>query len=355
MGHGKEGELWICLTCYEGVLDDKLYQKLFGGGKEQAGPPRLIEWVNFIVPEVRSLPEFPGSFTLSSPQRHTVFLWVAVHRWLVYLCEHPKVKNLLDDGVYVEKAFPSDLFPALNYADALYLDAETRDFRGRMLNGQTAELKWDQVFNKPLSSSLAMSDELVEFLGTEASATNSGRPEESEESGFEEDSSSQGDEDGDRGTKDEEDDEEEDENEEDNDEDDDNGDQNEREEDAPPTVQNDDVQAGSMEKVTVNGISTRPPLAAGPSSTISPTPPETVHGAAVRGKKRDHEGQIIGESSTSTATNDDKDNCVNDSQGQDSYSLGSRGVQDVEKESEARRRRRAKLAWEEYLRSPHCS
>lgn len=82
MGHGKGGEVWICLTCYEGVLDDKLYQNVFGGGSKQTGPPILIEWLNVIVPETRSLPEFPGAFTLTFPQRHTVFLWVAVHRYL---------------------------------------------------------------------------------------------------------------------------------------------------------------------------------------------------------------------------------------------------------------------------------
>lgn len=101
---------------------------------------------------------------LTSPQRHTVYLWVAVHQWVVYVCENSAVKKLLDDGVYVEKAFPTDLFPALNNGEALYLDEETRDFKGYSPNGICAELRWHQVLCTKLSTSLALSDELVEAL-----------------------------------------------------------------------------------------------------------------------------------------------------------------------------------------------
>ena len=44
MGYGKGGEIWICVSCYEGVLDDKLYKRLLGNETEQAGPHPLIQW-----------------------------------------------------------------------------------------------------------------------------------------------------------------------------------------------------------------------------------------------------------------------------------------------------------------------
>ena len=96
-----------------------------------------------------------------------MYLWVAVYLWFVYLCENLDVKKLLDDGVYVEKAFPRDLFPALNSSEALYLDAGTRDCRDYSPCGQPAELNWSQVLEEKLSDSLKLSDELVEFLENE--------------------------------------------------------------------------------------------------------------------------------------------------------------------------------------------
>ena len=163
MGYGKRGEIWICLTCYEGVLDDKLHRKVFGG-TEPTGLHQLIQWMNFIMPEIRSVPGFPGILTLTSPQRHTVYLWVAVHQRIVYLSEDPDVQKLLDDGVSPEKAYPSDLFPALNGDEALYLDVETRDFKGYTRSQRIAELRWEQVLERKLSDSLAISDQLVESL-----------------------------------------------------------------------------------------------------------------------------------------------------------------------------------------------
>ena len=111
-GYGKGGEIWICVTCYEGILDGRLYRKIFGDGEDPTGFHPLIQWLNFTVLETRSLSGFPDMFTLTSPQRYTVNLWIGFHRRLVYLYENPNVKKLLDDGVYVEKAFPGDVFPA---------------------------------------------------------------------------------------------------------------------------------------------------------------------------------------------------------------------------------------------------
>ena len=173
MGYGKGGEIWICLTCFEGVLDGRLYRKLFGGGKDPEGPHPLIQWLNYLMPETRSLPECPGMFTLTSPQRHTVYLWIAVHLHVFYICENPNVKKLLDTRIYIEKAFPNDVFLALDGNEALYLDEATRDFRGYASDGKVAELRWSQVLNTRLSDSLAMSDKLVEFLFTETMDENS--------------------------------------------------------------------------------------------------------------------------------------------------------------------------------------
>lgn len=151
----------LAMTVYKNA------QTLLASGDRLARLHQQIEWLNFSVPGTRSLPGFPGIITLTSPQRHTVYLWVAVHLWVFHPCENLDVKKLLDDGVYVEKAFPRDLFPALNSSEALYLDAETRDYRGYSPSGQPAELNWSQILEEKLSDSLKLSDELVEFLENE--------------------------------------------------------------------------------------------------------------------------------------------------------------------------------------------
>ena len=76
------------------------------------------------------------------------------------------VKKLLEEGVYVERAFPKDLFPALT-GQALYRDAETRGYRGRAFNGSYAELHWSQVSLRKLSEAMKMSDELVKAVEKE--------------------------------------------------------------------------------------------------------------------------------------------------------------------------------------------
>ena len=124
--------------------------------------------------------------TLTSPHRHTVYLRVAVHRWIVYLCENPKVREELDKGVYVETAFPSVGFPALNSGKALYLDAATRDYKGYAPGGSLAELHWSEVLEKNLSESLALSDDLVAFWEREALGTSSEESEGSLKENFDE-------------------------------------------------------------------------------------------------------------------------------------------------------------------------
>lgn len=187
MGQGKGGEEWMCITCYEGLLDNRLYSihKV-----ERPKLPRLLTWLDYIVPEIRSLPNFPSMITLTSPQRHTVYLWIAVHRWIVYLCKNPKVKEELDKEVYVEKAFRgSGLFPALNSGKALYLDVATRDYKGCAPSGSLAELNWSQVLEQNLSEFLALSDDLVELREREALGTSSEDSEGSQEEWLDEEES----------------------------------------------------------------------------------------------------------------------------------------------------------------------
>ena len=309
MGHGKGGEIWICLTCYEGLLDDKLYRNVFGDGEDPAGLHQLIEWLNFIMPEIRSLPGFPGMITLTSSETHTIYLWVAVHRWVVYLCENPNVKKLLDDGVYVEKAFASDLFPALNGNEALYLDAQTRDFKGYASNGKPAELRWDQVLCTKLSDSLAMCNQLVEILeseavdvssdesegpqggslgGEESHQSDSGEVEESHQSDSGEDEESHNDDSGD----------------------------DEEDDSLSKTM------ATAPEKEQVTQAAARSNNRHLDSSATKFGPDTTPYSNS-RGRKRGREGQEIEE--------------------------------DTDSESEERSSKRAKLAWKIYLRSPHCS
>ena len=332
MGHGKGGEVWICLTCYEGVLDDRLYRKLFGGGAHSTGLHQLIQWLNFIVPETRLLPGSPGMITLTSSQRHTVYLWIAVHRRLVYLHENPNVKKLLDDGLYIEKAFPSDLFPALNGNEALYLDAKTRDFKGYTPNGIVAELRGHQVLNTKLSDSLAMSDDLVSFLD----GVSSGESEVTEEASSSEEESRQSD----------------------------NGD-DDKDDSVCETMRSDPAKDQVAQAARDSEIhhSDTPGLrkvskTAG-DSALGPmqTPP--------RGQKRDHEGTPIAVTAASTHKDfyDNTSTTSSQSQGRGhtktQFAQGMARIPEIERESgtesEKERIKRAETAWINYLQGSHCS
>lgn len=76
------------------------------------------------------------------------------------------MKKLLEDGVRPEEAFPEDLFPA-STGEALYRDAEMRQYRGEVHNGRFAELTWSQVRLKKLSEAMKTSDKLVRAVEKE--------------------------------------------------------------------------------------------------------------------------------------------------------------------------------------------
>ena len=162
VGRGADGQYWLCLRDLE-LLYEGHFARLTGHAETPL--THLYEYVHVIeslYPETRSSSSLPGVLNLSSAQQYTVYLWVAVHRYILYLAdpENAGVKKLLDEGVACEKAFPRDVYPALT-GQALYRSTEALEYRGRASNGHFAELTWAQVVSRDLSEALAMSEELV--------------------------------------------------------------------------------------------------------------------------------------------------------------------------------------------------
>ena len=162
VGKGADGQYWLCLRDLE-----RLYEGHFARltGHENAPLTHLYEYVDFIeslYPETRSNSSIPGILNLGSAQKHTVYLWIAVHRYVLYLANpaNAGVKKLLNQGIACEKAFPGDVYPALT-GEALYRSIEVMKYRGRASNGNIAELTWAQVISRNLSEALVMSEELV--------------------------------------------------------------------------------------------------------------------------------------------------------------------------------------------------
>lgn len=162
VGKGADGQYWLCLRDLE-----LLYEGHFARLTGHTNTPitHLYEYEHFIeslYPETRSKSSIPGILNLGSAQTHTVYLWIAVHRYVLYLADpaNAGVKRLLDQGVACEKAFPGDVYPALT-GEALYRSIEAMKYRGRASNGNIAELTWAQVISRNLSEALLMSEELV--------------------------------------------------------------------------------------------------------------------------------------------------------------------------------------------------
>ena len=105
----------MCLIDLE-LLYEGHFERLAGAHDRPLTPLYSFTCIiESLYPETRSIPSLPAVLALSSPQRHTVSLWVCVHRWILYLADpaNAGVKKLLEEGVYAEKALPKDLFPAL--------------------------------------------------------------------------------------------------------------------------------------------------------------------------------------------------------------------------------------------------
>lgn len=102
---------------------------------------------------------------MTSSEKHTLELWIAVHRraaW-VYDPEKSAARKLLDEGVDFRTVFPSDFFPD-DSGQAVYRDVASLNFRGYVPNAVVAELTWDQVLGKKLSESLELRNQLVEHV-----------------------------------------------------------------------------------------------------------------------------------------------------------------------------------------------
>ena len=110
-GRGIDGQYWLCLR------DLELYYK--GRFERITGLVNTplthlyenVEFIESLYPEARSNSTFPGILNLSSAQKHTVYLRIAVHRYILDLADpaNAGVKKLLDQEVACEKAFPGDV------------------------------------------------------------------------------------------------------------------------------------------------------------------------------------------------------------------------------------------------------
>ena len=117
-----------------------------------------VDFIESLYPEARSNSTLPGVLNPSSAGQHTVYLWIAVLGYILYLADpaNAGVKKLLDEGVACEKAFPGDVYPALT-GQALYQSTEALEYRRRASNGTFAELAWAQIISRDLIEALAMS------------------------------------------------------------------------------------------------------------------------------------------------------------------------------------------------------
>lgn len=142
IGKGAQKETWFCLRDLEQLYDGR-FHRMTGKPSKSLNPLRASSHIiESLHPETRSVPSLPGILTLTSPQIYTLHLWVAVHRYILYLDDpaNADVRNRPEQGRLVEKVFPKGLSPALT-GEVLNRDAETRNFRGRAPSGHYVELK----------------------------------------------------------------------------------------------------------------------------------------------------------------------------------------------------------------------
>ena len=135
-GLGANGEEWWCLQCVESLAQamQQCELELLPSSSE---PPAhaLFDWAQWIVPEERNIPGYPGKFRLEAPYRYGLEKWKAV---ILYNSQQKH-------GAH----FTPDLPPHLSITDqlytgtdgrSLYLSKESRDMRGLMENGEMAEI-----------------------------------------------------------------------------------------------------------------------------------------------------------------------------------------------------------------------
>lgn len=77
----------MCLVDLE-LLHEGHFERLAGAHDRPLTPLSSFTYIiESLYPETRSIPSLPAVLTLSTPQRHTVYLWAGVHRWILYLAD----------------------------------------------------------------------------------------------------------------------------------------------------------------------------------------------------------------------------------------------------------------------------
>ena len=152
-GIGAAGERWICLSCLE-MITKEADEVLFPGPDFPELPWHSIRSLaEFILADVRSIPAFPGRFTLSSPYHFGLEKWKAVHR-------------------YIDKNRPEDLeVPSCvkvpgklilgEDGKSLYLDDKARNMRGLTEDGVIAEITAEDCIGATLNESLQKVQDIV--------------------------------------------------------------------------------------------------------------------------------------------------------------------------------------------------
>ena len=79
-GLGANGEEWWCLRCVESLLKamQQFEFELLPPESQTPVHHALVHWAQWIIPEERAIPRFPGKFRLEAPYRYGVEKWKAV-------------------------------------------------------------------------------------------------------------------------------------------------------------------------------------------------------------------------------------------------------------------------------------
>ena len=135
-GLGANGEEWWCLRCVESLFKamQQCEFELFPPNYE---PPAhaLFRWAQWIFPEKRVIPKFPGKFHLEAPYRYGLEKWKAV---ILYDSQQ-------EHGARFKPKLPPHLSRTVQLCTgtdgrSLYVSKESRDMRGLMEDGEEAEI-----------------------------------------------------------------------------------------------------------------------------------------------------------------------------------------------------------------------
>ena len=152
-GIGATGERWICLGCLESVAKEA-DQVLFPRPDFPELPWHSIRSLaEYIFADLRSIPDFPGKFTLSSPYHYGLEKWKVAHRYI----DKDRPEDL---DVPSSVKVPGTLVLGAD-GKSLYLDKETRDMRGFTDDGIIAEISADDCLGATLLEILLKVQEMI--------------------------------------------------------------------------------------------------------------------------------------------------------------------------------------------------